>query len=413
MKEKKVFSRKKFIQYLLVTAVSIIIITTVVIYLLLHSYINKMNLVHSENSNTVMMEKKDYEIPKMVENKNEPSPVLEKAEASDDKVEMENETNQPKEAAEVFTETLKPAQDSDAQTAVNQITEVSQEIKDLNERIKDNTSNSFDIPNNSDVTNILIIGRNQNELSKEELLAGAYILSINKKAGKIITATLSRDIYLSIPDYGNDTIEQSYLYGGAALLIQCITQNFKIKIDHYVEADMYLIIDLVDSVGGITIALTEEDLIHHNNNMKSFNLLQGESETKDFIMESGEYLLNGRQAFCYLKNNKSKPNNKYWVQKQKESITIIYDKVMGKNLLKINELLNEILPQITTDLSEMEMLSQLFLVPGYLNYAIDSIAVPVPESFKTVIVNETAVFSVDFKQNISCIHSSIYGSITP
>jgi LCP family protein required for cell wall assembly len=68
--------------------------------------------------------------------------------------------------------------------------------------------------------------------------------------------TLPRDSYVPIPGHGSSKINAAFAWGGPELLVKTIEQDTGLRIDGYVEIGMGGLINLVDSVGGITICPT-------------------------------------------------------------------------------------------------------------------------------------------------------------
>jgi len=92
------------------------------------------------------------------------------------------------------------------------------------------------------------------------------IVLIHTGSGPTLTMSIPRDSLVPIPGHGTTKINAAFAYGGPKLLIQTIEQDTGIHIDHYVEIGLGGFVNIVDSVGGITICPS------HNMNDKLANL---------------------------------------------------------------------------------------------------------------------------------------------
>ncbi|HEX3929213.1 MAG TPA: LCP family protein [Nocardioides sp.] len=79
------------------------------------------------------------------------------------------------------------------------------------------------------------------------------IVVIHTGSGPTLTMSIPRDSLVPIPGHGTTKINAAFAYGGPKLLIQTIEQDTGIHIDHYVEIGLGGFVNIVDSVGGITI----------------------------------------------------------------------------------------------------------------------------------------------------------------
>lgn len=96
--------------------------------------------------------------------------------------------------------------------------------------------------------------------------------------------------------------------------------------------------------------------------------------------------------------------------RQREVLSLISDKVRGASLGQLNELLNEFLPLISTNLTQSEILSMMSKVMTYLNYDIKSYSLPISGSWKYASIRKMSVLSIDFKKNYQALEKMIKGT---
>lgn len=217
-----------------------------------------------------------------------------------------------------------------------------------------------------------------------------------------------RDIYLQIPDRGNNRINAAFAYGGADLLMDTMEQNFKLKVDKYASIDFYSFIDVVDAIGGVTIDVTEEELPVTNQYIMSLNKLTGQDMNKDVLTASGMLLLNGKQALAYSRNRYIGNGDFSRTQRQRKVLEQIFEKVKKLNLIQMKKLLDVALPDITTNLSEGQIFSLVLSLPSYMKYSIEQWSVPTSDSYQSLRIRGMAVLGINFDKNINEIYQKIY-----
>jgi LCP family protein required for cell wall assembly len=117
------------------------------------------------------------------------------------------------------------------------------------------------------------------------------IMLIHAGSGPTLTMSIPRDSSVPIPGHGTTKINAAFAYGGPKLLVKTIEQNTGIHIDHYVEIGLGGVVNVVDSVGGITICPT------HTMNDKLANL----------HVKRGCQHVDGRVALAYARSRHADP----------------------------------------------------------------------------------------------------------
>ena len=132
-------------------------------------------------------------------------------------------------------------------------------------------------PPDQDGTNYLLVGSDSRAgLSAEQRkklhtgnAAGQRtdtIVLVHDGSGPTLTMSIPRDSLVPIPGHGTTKINAAFAFGGPKLLVRTVEQNTGIHIDHYVEIGLGGFVNIVDSVGGVTICPT------HNMNDQLANL---------------------------------------------------------------------------------------------------------------------------------------------
>ena len=87
------------------------------------------------------------------------------------------------------------------------------------------------------------------------------ILSYNRKLRTAKLVSLLRDTWIYIPDRDTwNRINTAYFFGGVGLAINTVNSNFGMDIQYYVKVDFESLKEIVDTVGGIDVYLTEREV---------------------------------------------------------------------------------------------------------------------------------------------------------
>ena len=85
---------------------------------------------------------------------------------------------------------------------------------------------------------------------------------------------------------------------------------------------------------------------------------------------AGDLLLNGKQALGYARNRYTGTDFDR-TDRQREILDNLFGKLKNKNLIEINNLLNEMLPEVITNVPEGEVYSLVLELPGIKDYKIE------------------------------------------
>ncbi len=273
-----------------------------------------------------------------------------------------------------------------------------------NDVISDNAGNTAESVSDAetltdDIFNILVIGCDTRKKGGVGRSDAMILFSINEDTEKIHMTSIMRDSYVSIPGKGNNRINAAYAFGGGKLLLNTIETNFAVDVDKYVSFDFYSFVDVVDSVGGIDVEVTEAEIPVLNGYVKELNKLNGRAEGTYYVTESGLQHLNGTQALGYARIRYVGDGDFERTGRQRTVITKVFEKAKTLNLLEINDLLNTFLPQVKTNLTQEEILSLLLKALEYLQYDLESHRLPVDDSWKYMRVNGMSVLGIDLEKN--------------
>ena len=232
------------------------------------------------------------------------------------------------------------------------------------------------------------------------------IASINEKTGDVQLFSIYRDTYVKMEEKGKitlDKINHAY-YGGVQNTLKTINTNLDLNITEYALADFGAVKDLVDAVGGVEINITQDELKYLNMYIGNVSDITHSSAKK--ITKAGTQKLNGVQAVAYCRIRYTEG----WDYKRTERMRTVLQKVVAKaknmSVSEINNLLDEMLPKVKTNIKTNEMIS---LIPKAVSFNIkESFGWP----YSTTGVHINGQFygpAATLESNVVKLHKEVFG----
>lgn len=203
-----------------------------------------------------------------------------------------------------------------------------------------------------DIINILLIG--QDRRKEKRARSDAMILcTLNKKEKTLTMTSLMRDMYVQIPGYKDNRINASYAFGGMDLLNECITKNFGVEIDGNIEVDFNGFKNVIDAIGGVDVNLTKSEIQY----LEKKGTLGVGGDTSYWEFTPGINHLDGSQALAYARNRGTGGNGDFGrTNRQRTVLNAVFQKAKTMSLTETINLIKEILPLLTTDLTDAQIL---------------------------------------------------------
>lgn len=242
--------------------------------------------------------------------------------------------------------------------------EGAENLKDL---LKSWATNNGEKLYSKNVINVLLIGEDNEDGSSRS--DSTMLVSVNTRTKKITICSFLRDSYTYMDINGSeryDKTNHSYSWGGPAKLMEVLSNNYKIKIDHYVSINYESFIAAVDALGGIAVPVTEKEASYMNRTTR----LKG--------FESGEsVVLDGQHALVYARI-RYLDSEVERTRRQRELISSLIQNVKTSSLADLNKAIQTFLPYVTTNFSTSEIISlgTKAITDGWLKFDITSTAIP-------------------------------------
>ena len=258
-----------------------------------------------------------------------------------------------------------------------------------------------------DIINILLIGQDTRNANKKGLSDTMILVSVNTKTKKLVMTSFMRDLYVEIPSekggYYKYRINSAYPVGGMELLDATLEHNFGVEIDNNVEVDFSGFQNVVDAMGGVDIELTKAEAYYLNTD-PSFGLGR-------WKLKAGLNHLNGEQALAYSRIRKI-DDDFVRTSRQRTVLNKLIEKVKTMSLTQILALAEEVIPLITTDMTNAEITEYILkLVPLLPELKVESLRIPLDGEYSGHNIgtaeNPGYVFSCNLKTTRERLRSVI------
>lgn len=259
------------------------------------------------------------------------------------------------------------------------------------------------------ITNIALFGIDSRAGGDSDvgLSDAIMILSINHNTNKVKLISIMRDSYVQINGRG-DKLTHAYGYGGAALAVKTLNQNFNLDITEYVTVNFDQLAKVVDAVGGITMDITNAEKNLINAHIEELN-----RPGAVYLNNYGENThLNGQQAVGYARI-RAIGNDQARTGRQRKVLQAVFEKVSTMSALKYPSLAKTIIPMVTTSFSYSDVLDFLpVLTSGQI--VIDEAMIPGDyDDAKSATINGIYYMQYDLEKATDHIHKFIYEDIHP
>ena len=210
-------------------------------------------------------------------------------------------------------------------------------------------------------TNILVMGidRRPGEpyLSRTDSMIA---LSVDPTENRAAMLSIPRDLYVTIPDYGQNRVNTAFVYGaqygspaqGAELAMETVSYNLGLPIHHYLTIDFNTFVQAIDTLGGIDVDVptTINDTMYPDMNYGYAPL----------YIPAGLNHFDGELALKYART-RHQDSDFHRAARQQQVVMAVRERVLAQGVNGLLQqgplLLNQFEEGIRTDLSPGQMLA--------------------------------------------------------
>ena len=272
------------------------------------------------------------------------------------------------------------------------------------------------------VFNILLIGTDDRTTKFNDNARGdtCILLSINRETNQVHLVSFERAIGVKIPsgEYEGqwDWLTHMFWYGGPYLMTRQIRENFKVDVTKYIRVNIRTFMELVDSVGGVDIDMTEAECnnINHPEGTFTAGNIKGmhvENEVQQDLVPGINHL-NGATVMCYARL-RAIDDDWHRVERQRKVILAAVENLKKLSVTELDKLLNNVLPLVQTNLTEGDIASLIPEAATFVNMDYDTTTFPLKHTYGLMDgMCGRKVLALDFETNAEELQNFLYGETT-
>lgn len=220
------------------------------------------------------------------------------------------------------------------------------------------------------IVNIMVVGQDYRADEGHKLADTIMLFTLNKEKKTLTATSFLRDSYVKLPnDYrghkcGWQRINASYALGygwfgdaGAMdMLNVTIKNNYGIDIDGNVEIGLKPFEKIIDVFGGLDIYLEGDELTYMNQRVDEYVTIHPDRTDLHHFDEGDNHMI-GKEVLWYarMRHANGQDSDVKRAARQRIVIDKVIEKCKSMSLLQLNNVLDEVLPLIITNISTDDM----------------------------------------------------------
>lgn len=258
-----------------------------------------------------------------------------------------------------------------------------------------------------DTYNILLLGVDRRDESWEGNSDVILLVTVNKEKKTVYLTSFLRDLYADIPGVGVRKLNAACANGGPELTVQTLEENYQVEIDNYAMVDFNAMIDVVDALGGVDLEIDEDERVTANDYITCMCEDNGDDPEDYYIEKAGLVHLNGYQAVGYARNRYTGKGSDFGrTQRQRNVLTAIAEKAQDGDYASLADTMEDVMPYITHDITEMQMIGLMMQLGSWLDYDIQQQHIPYDGEYTS---QDEILVPTDMNATVEKLTSILYG----
>lgn len=254
-------------------------------------------------------------------------------------------------------------------------------------------------------TTIALFGGDSRE---GQLEAGTHadtiiVASIDNETKEIRLMSVYRDTLVQEMDGSLKKANNAYFQGGPQEAINMLNRNFDLDIEHYVTVDFKALADTIDLLGGIEVEVSADEAVETNKYIAETAMVV--EKDVNYVSE-GVQILDGVQAVTYARIRKNVGGDYARTERQRLVIQKVAEKVKQTDLSTVNDIIDEVFPQVSTSFTLGEMMK---LAAGVMQYELGETAgFPFEHTDSSIQGVGSVVVPLGVSENVEELHAFLY-----
>ena len=234
------------------------------------------------------------------------------------------------------------------------------------------------------------------------------ICSVNMDTKEVKLTSVFRDTLLDIGDDRIKKCNAAYSNGGPEAAISMLNRNLDLNIKDYVAVDFKALVDVVDDLGGLEMTVTDEEaeimnLAYIPFIEESIGRKSGSTKT----VSGGTQTLDGVQVLAYCRVRYTDGGDFHRASRQREVINLIVEKAKKANPIELNNIINDVFPEISTSMSNTDMLGYAKDLASY--QLVQSEGFPYDKRSETLDGWGSCVTPCTLESNVDKLYYNLFG----
>ena len=256
------------------------------------------------------------------------------------------------------------------------------------------------------VTNILLIGVDGSPgNSRADTL---LLLSIDRRTATLKLTSILRDSWVRFPNGSYKKINEATVgnAGGGALAARVVSENFGVRVDHYMLLSFNAFEKIINAIGGISVPITQREINFLARETRLGRQI-GKAEMERQMARNGVVKLNGIQALIFVRIRYVDDD---FMRAGRQRIML--DAVMGRikrNPLRLIPLAVSAVPEIHSSVSRLDAALLAMQAPAFAFFSLEQHQLPAPGTFRNSTRGGLFIFDLDIAENGRLLRKFIYG----
>ena len=250
-----------------------------------------------------------------------------------------------------------------------------------------------------DVINIMLIGQDRRPGEERSRSDSMILVTLNPQKNSIQLTSFMRDLYVQIPGYKDNRLNVAYRYGDVKLMNETFKVNFGLEFDGNVMVDFDEFTEIIEVLGGVTLEMTSAEAKYMNKH--SSNKFQ-----------EGENYLNADDALTFTRMRYAAGGDYGRTDRQRRVLTALAESIRGADVWKLLSLVDQILPHISTNLDDAEILRCIKVGAAILAKGgeIQTFRIPQDDAHYQASIRDMSVLVPNLKKCREDLQEFIYGT---
>lgn len=231
------------------------------------------------------------------------------------------------------------------------------------------------------------------------------IASINNETDEVKIVSVYRDSLLKQADGEFSKANSAYSRGGAQEAIALMNRNFDLDIQNYISVNFNSLADIIDTLGGVEIDVTEEEVPYVNQYLAETAEVTGKECI--YLEHGGLQNLNGVQAVTYSRI-RSIGGDFQRTERQRLVLQKVAEKAQKADLITLNKLMDKVFSEISTSFKKRELLGMASNALSYKLGEMSGFPFDIAGTDKLAGDRSSYVIPLGLAENVTKLHKFLF-----